>query len=143
MVARRSPSEGSGDDDFGHACDRRALGDEERELPQRVLLAGGLNRPPDRVAAGEARGQRRAVTERAFVTLEGRERDAALVRLVAVMDQEARHATSIPAIPDPDIGARPLSATLLRPVPAAHMLAAKGTPGWPRSSSTSLGAPRS
>src|SRR4051794_14111679 len=103
----------SRDDEFSHASDRRALGDEERELPQRVLLARGLDRPPDRVATGEARGQRRAVAERAFVTLEGRERDAALVRLVAVMDQEARQAMSIPASPDPDIGATPLFATLV------------------------------
>src|SRR4051794_35789138 len=98
---------GSGDDDFGHACDRRALGDEERQLPQRVLLAGGLDRPPDRVAAGEARDQRRAVAERAFVALEGRERDTALVRLVAVLDQEARHATSVPAMRPRRIGGRP------------------------------------
>src|SRR3954451_12151969 len=48
---------GSGGAHLGHACARRARGDKERQLPQRVLLAGGLDRPPDRVAAGEARDQ--------------------------------------------------------------------------------------
>ena len=37
------------------------------------------------------------MAERAVVALEGGERDAALVRLVAVMDQEARHATRLTA----------------------------------------------
>ena len=60
----------------------------------------------------EARGQRRAMAERALVALEGGERDAALVRLVAVMDQEARHATRLTAGRRPDIGRAPRSRTL-------------------------------
>ena len=52
------------------------------------------------------------MAERAFVALEGGERDAALVRLVAVMDQEARHATRLTAGRRPDIGRAPRSRTL-------------------------------
>ena len=37
---------------------RRALGDEERQQRERVLLARGVDRPPDRVAAGTAGGER-------------------------------------------------------------------------------------
>lgn len=47
------------------------------------------------------------MTERAAVSAERGERDAALVRLVAVMDQVARHAVSIAALPPRDIGGAP------------------------------------
>src|SRR3954451_19130628 len=111
-------SRGSGrswDHDLAHASDRRALRDEERQEPQRVLLAGGLDRPPDRVAAGRAGGQRRAVAERALVALEGGERDAALVRLVAVLDEEAGHAARLTRRRHPYIGRPPRSLTLSSP----------------------------
>src|SRR4051812_48247408 len=97
----------SRDHDLAHASDRRALRDEERQELKRVHFAGGLDRPPDRVAAGRARGQRRAVAERALVALEGGERDAAVPRLVAVLDQEARHATRLTPWRHPDIGRAP------------------------------------
>src|SRR3954447_21642735 len=109
-VASGSPWGGSGssrDHDLTHASDGRALRDEERQQPQRVLLAGGLDRPPNRVASRRAGGQRRAVAERALVALEGSERDAAVVRLVAVLDQEARHATRLTPRRHPDIGRAP------------------------------------
>src|SRR4051812_49913086 len=83
----------SRDRDLAHASDRRALRDEERQEPQRVLFACGLDPPPDRVAAGRAGGQRRAVAERALVALEGGERDAALVRLVAGVADGRRRAS--------------------------------------------------
>ena len=47
------------------------------------------------------------------MALEGGERDAALVRLVAVLDQEAGHATRLAAAPHPDIGRAPRSRTLI------------------------------
>src|SRR3954451_402373 len=111
MVGLRGSSRvsfgGSGssrDHDLADASGRRALRDEERQELQRVLLTGGLDRPPDRVPAGRAGGQRGAVAERALVALEGRERDAALVRLVAVLDDEARHAARLTPGPHRYIG---------------------------------------
>src|SRR3954462_6924119 len=105
-------SGGSRDHDLAHASERRVLRDEERQELQRVRLAGGLDRPPDRVAAGRAGGQRRAVAERAVVTLEGGERDAALMRRVAVLDGEAGHAARLTPGPHAYIGRPPRSLTL-------------------------------
>src|SRR3954447_20800788 len=109
-VASGSPCGESGssrDHDLADASERRALRDEERQQLQRVLLAGGLDRPPDRVAAGRAGGQRGAVAERALMALESGERDAALVRLVAVLDDEAGHMARLTPRRHPDIGRPP------------------------------------
>jgi len=47
------------------------------------------------------------VAERALVALEGGERDAAVVRLVAVLDQEAGHAARVTPRVRPYIGRAP------------------------------------
>src|SRR4051794_14539206 len=103
---------GSRDDDLGDPSGGRALRDEERKLSQRVLLAVGLDRPPDRVATDRAGGQRRAMAEGTLVALEGGECDAALVRLVAVLDDEAGHAARLTPRPRPYIGRPPGYLTL-------------------------------
>ena len=71
------------------------------------------DRPPDPVVSVDARGERRAMAQRARVALEGGECDAALVRLVAVMDEVAGHASRLAPIPHPDIGRAPRSRTLI------------------------------
>ena len=81
MPVTWAPPWGSWDLHLGDRDGGGALGDEERQQRERVRLGRGVDRPPDRVAAGGARGQRRAVAERALVAPEGRERDAALVLL--------------------------------------------------------------
>src|SRR4051812_9070418 len=98
--------------DLAHRRDRWALRDEERQQPPRVPPARGLDRPPDRVAAGRAGGQRRAMAEVTLVALEGGECDAALVRLVAVLDDEAGHAARLTPRPHPYIGRAPRYLTL-------------------------------
>ena len=98
---------GHGICDLAHARGGRALGDVERQQRERVLLARGLDGPPDRVPAGAARGERRPVAKRASVPFEGGEDDAALVRLVVVVEQVVGHADD-PAAPRPrDIGEPP------------------------------------
>ena len=47
------------------------------------------------------------MAERALVALEGGERDAALVRLVAVLDEEAGHAARLTPRAHPYIGRAP------------------------------------
>jgi hypothetical protein len=59
-------------------------------MEERVVLAGGLHPPPDRVPALTSRRERRAAAQRALVRAEGGEHDAEVVRLVAVVDEEAR-----------------------------------------------------
>src|SRR5438094_1681527 len=97
----------SGDLHLGDPGRGGARGHEERQQRERVLRRRGIDRPPDRVAARSARGERAAVAQRAVVAAERGERDTALVRLVAVVDQVARHAMSLAARPRPDIGRAP------------------------------------
>src|SRR5512133_2617588 len=85
----------------------RPLGDVERQQPQSVLFALGLDRPPDRVAARAARGERSSVAKWALVALERREHDAALARLVMVLEQVTGHGSSLSQAGRADIGATP------------------------------------
>src|SRR5512132_1996410 len=85
----------------------RAFGDVERQQPQGVLFALGLDRPPDRVAAGAARGERSAVAKWTLVAPERREHDAALARLVMVLEQVTGHGSSLSQGGPADIGAPP------------------------------------
>src|SRR5262249_28295531 len=89
------------------AADGGALGHVVRQQPERVLFAGGLHRPPDRVAAGAARGQGRLVAKRAVVSFERGEYHAALLRLVAVVEQVAGHEPTVPPCRRADIGGSP------------------------------------
>jgi hypothetical protein len=97
----------SWDLNLADARDRGALGDVERQQPERVLFAINVDRPPDRVAPGAARGQCHVVPKRALVSLERSEDDAALVRRVTVVKQVGRHAPSLPRPAFPHIGATP------------------------------------
>src|SRR5689334_19353450 len=87
----------SGDVDVVDSRRGGALGHEEREQPERFGFARGFDRPPDRVPTEGARGHRRVMTQRALVPPEGGEHDAALARLVVVVDQEAGHGSQIAA----------------------------------------------
>ena len=88
-------------------CRRRSLGHIEREESKCITLRLGFHRPPDRMTAGTARGERALTTKRALMALEGGEHDAALARLVTVVEQVAGHASNLPTeLPD-DIGATP------------------------------------
>ena len=71
--------------DLADAGDSGALGHVERQQPERVFFAAGLDRPPDRVPAGAARGQGRLVAKRAAVSFERGERHATLRRLVTMV----------------------------------------------------------
>ena len=90
-----------------------ALGDEERQEPERLGLAAGL--APTTRSRGRRRRTRRAspAAQRALVALEGGERDAALMRLVSVVDEEARHAMRVLSNARPDIRGAPRSGTLI------------------------------
>ncbi len=63
--------------------DGGADGDEEREQREGVVLAVGLDAPPDGVPAGAAGRDRRLPPERAVVAAERGEDDSALVRVDA------------------------------------------------------------
>ena len=93
--------------DLADARCRRALRDVEGEQSDRVPLGCGFDGPPDRVPARKARGERRAVAKRAVVAFEGGEHDAALVRLVAVVEQVTRHGSSLLLRQARDIGEAP------------------------------------
>src|SRR3954447_131731 len=86
---------------------RRALGDVEGQQRERVLLACGLHRPPDRMAAAPAGRQRALVAKRALEAAKCGEDDSALVRLVVVLEQVAGHAPTLPRRRRPDIGRPP------------------------------------
>lgn len=89
------------------AADGRALCDVVGEQPERVRFGLRLDRPPDRVSAGAARGERRPVAKRALMPLERGEDDAALMRLVAVLEQVLGHGSSLPPSGSADIGRHP------------------------------------
>src|SRR3712207_1022325 len=72
--------------------DRGAGGHEVRDESERLVLVRGFDAPPDDMAARLARRERGAVAQAAVEAVEGGEDHAALVRLVAVLDEEARHA---------------------------------------------------
>jgi hypothetical protein len=97
----------SWDVDLAHARRGSALRDVGRQQLERVLYGCAFDRPPDRVAAGAARGERRAVAKSAFVPPEGGKDDTALVRLVVVVQQVVGHAARLPLRCRPDIGAPP------------------------------------
>src|SRR3954451_16919160 len=90
---------------------RGALGDVEGQQRERVGLARGLHRPPDRVAARTAGRERALVAKRAREATESGESDAALVRLVVVVEQVAGHVSD----PAAAAAARHRAATLVRP----------------------------
>src|SRR5215467_5751077 len=60
----------SWDLNFADVGDGGAFGHVVRQQSERVVFAAGLNRPPDRVPAGAARGQGRPVAQRAVVAFE-------------------------------------------------------------------------
>ena len=93
--------------DLADVCDGCALRDVERQQPERVLLAVGLDRPPDPVSAGGAGGERRVVAKRALVSFERGEDDAALVGRVTVVKQVTGHTVNLPRRRCSDIGAPP------------------------------------
>src|SRR5215472_9239830 len=95
------------------ARDGSAFGHVERQQPERVVFAVGLDRPPDLVPAGAARGQGRPVAQRAVVSFERGERHAALVRLVAVVQQVTGHEPTVPPHPPPRHRGITLSPTLI------------------------------
>src|SRR5215470_18530805 len=97
----------SWDLDLADAGDGGALGHVVRQQPERICFAVGVDRPPDRVPAGAARGQGRAVAKRALVPFERDEHHAALVRLVAVVEQVAGHEPNLPSRGWADIGGSP------------------------------------
>ena len=63
--------------------------------------------PPDRVPAGAAGRDGGLAPERALVAAEGGEDDSALVRLMAVVEEEAGHVASLAPHGPPHIGATP------------------------------------
>src|SRR5689334_3507329 len=85
----------SRDLDLADARDGGAGGDVVREQPERAGLGLGFDRPPDRVAAGAAGRERGLMAKRAVVALERGEDDAALLRLVTVVEQVTRHGSSL------------------------------------------------
>ena len=95
------------DVDLAHAGGSGALSDVGRQQPERVLLTRGVDRPPDRMAAGVAGGDRRSMTQRALVPLERREHDAALVRLVAMLQEVMEHPSRLLPRRCTDIGRTP------------------------------------
>src|SRR5512134_2714410 len=105
--AASSGASRSWDLDLADGCRCRALGHVGRQQPQSVFFALGLDGPPDRVAAGAARGERFLVAKWTLVALERGEHDAALARLVAVLEQVTRHGSSLPPSGRADIGATP------------------------------------
>jgi hypothetical protein len=66
-----------------------------RQQRQRLRLITGFDRPPDRVSAAEAGGDRRLMPEPTSVPLEGGEHGPALVRSVTVLKQVTGHTTSL------------------------------------------------
>ena len=97
----------SWDVDLTHARGGRTLSDVAGQQPERVLCGRALDRPPDRVTAGAARGECRQVTKWAFVPLERGENGAALMGLVVVVEQVLGHATRLTPRGRSDIGGTP------------------------------------
>jgi hypothetical protein len=84
-----------------------ALGNEIRQHLQRFPFSFRLDRPPDRVSTGAARGESPTVAKWAIVSFEGCEDDSTLVRRVPVFELEARHAMSFRCCDPTDIGRHP------------------------------------
>src|SRR3954447_4891689 len=101
------PVDESRDLDLADPRRRGALGDEERQQRHRVGRRRRIDGPPDRVPSVVAAADRALVAEWAGVARERRERDAALARLVAVMEQVARHPPTVAGRARHDIGAAP------------------------------------
>ena len=97
----------SRDSYFGDLSRSRALSDVEGQLRDCLRLGGSIDRPPDGVSTGPARGERGAVTERALVSLEGREHDAAFWGLVFVVEDVPGHPSRLPHAMRRDIGGLP------------------------------------
>jgi len=97
----------SWDLDLAHARCSGALGDVAGQQPERVLFGCRFDRPPDRVPAEAARRQGCPVAKWTSVSLEGGEDDAALIRLVAMVEQVAGHEPSLLPRRRCDIGAPP------------------------------------
>ena len=87
---------------------RRALSDVEGQELESFSGAGGVDEPPDRVAAEEARGDRRLVTQWAGMTFERGKRDAAVSRVMLMLEQIAGHARRLAAPGASDIGEAPV-----------------------------------
>src|SRR5882724_8489097 len=84
-----------------------ALGDEERQQRESFALGFRFNRPPECVAAGAARADRRLVAKRTLVASERGEDDSALLRVVAMVKQVAEQAAIIARRRYADIGVTP------------------------------------
>ena len=84
-----------------------ALGDEIGQQLERLLFTLSFDRPPDRVSTRAARGESPTVPERALVSLERREDDTALVRLVPAFELISRHTASLGRSDLADIGRHP------------------------------------
>jgi hypothetical protein len=110
-----------GDDDLGDLCRRGALGDEERQVAQRRLCIASVDRPPDRVAAERAGRDGGQVPHAAAAPLERGVRDAAFLRLVLMVDEEARHAASLNPPHPHDIGHDPVPDPLKRYVTGSRV----------------------
>src|SRR5215218_5218918 len=75
----------SRDFDLVDACHGRALGDVERQERKCLRLGRGFDRPPDRVLARAAGGERRPSAQSALMPFERGEDGAAFMRLVAMV----------------------------------------------------------
>ena len=97
----------SWDLDLADARDGVALGHVERQQPERVLFAHGVDRPPDLVSTKAARGQRRPMAKGALVSFERGEHDTAVVLGVMVVEEVSGHRTSLSRAGCGHIGASP------------------------------------
>jgi len=97
----------SWDIDLAYLRCHRSLGHVERQERECITLRVGFHCPPDLVTAGTARRERALTAKRALMAPESGEHYAALVCLMAVMEQVASHPFNLPTdLPD-DIGATP------------------------------------
>jgi hypothetical protein len=83
----------SWDIDLADLCRHRSLSNVEREKSECIALRVGFHCPPDLVTAGTARGERALTAKRALMALKSGEDDAALARLMAVVEQVTGHAS--------------------------------------------------
>ena len=92
-----------GDRDLRHLGHLGAVGQPRRQLRERGLHVGGVERPPERVTAGLTGPERGVVAQRAVDAAPGGEGDATFVGHVVVAKEKARHArkTRAPAAPQP------------------------------------------
>src|SRR5262245_31213973 len=93
----------SGNRHAAYTNDLAAIADVLRQLPERFLLAVGVDDPPERVAALHAARQRQPMAQRAVEAAPRGERVRALVGGVLVAEEERRHAVKAVATPGPPV----------------------------------------